>query len=201
MLQRRAIDDSSQNSHQHSHQHSHQRRCVARIVTLFPLFNDSCSHECIFLALCRIEMPIVADSLCKVEVSLKQAHQLHANESTDRFTDRQNDEKIDHCIDDVIEADSLIDLLIEEIDFELAIVAGSLVARERMIRFTGEQSDESEQVIALRIDVIEAGSLLIQTYYIVELVSFVDRLNQEINRCLPLQQAHFECRSSRLTIE
>ncbi len=30
----------------------------------------------------------------------------------------------------VIEADSLIDLLIEEIDFELVIVAGSLVARE-----------------------------------------------------------------------
>ncbi len=30
----------------------------------------------------------------------------------------------------VIEAGSLIDLLIKEIDFELAIVAGSLVARE-----------------------------------------------------------------------
>ncbi len=30
----------------------------------------------------------------------------------------------------VIEADSLIDLLIEEIDFELVIVADSLVARE-----------------------------------------------------------------------
>jgi len=39
---------------------------------------------------------------------------------------------------DVIEADSLIDLLIEEIDFELVIVAGSLVACERMIRFTDE---------------------------------------------------------------
>ena len=43
-----------------------------------------------------------------------------------------------HHIDDVIEADSLIDLLIEEIDFELVIVADSLVARERMIRFTDE---------------------------------------------------------------
>ncbi len=182
MLQRRAIDDSSQNSHQHSHQHSYQRRCVARIVTLPLFFNDSCSHECIFLALCRIEMPIVAGSLCEIEVSLKQAHQLHANESTDRFTDRQNDvsrqiialtkdvivadslvacecmirftdeqndEKIDHCIDNVIEADSLIDLLIEEIDFELVIVADSLVAHERMIRFTDEQNDESEQIIAL----------------------------------------------------
>jgi len=39
---------------------------------------------------------------------------------------------------DVIEADSLIDLLIEEIDFELVIVADSLVAREHMIRFTDE---------------------------------------------------------------
>ncbi len=36
----------------------------------------------------------------------------------------------------VIEADSLIDLLIKEIDFELVIVADSLVARECMIRFT-----------------------------------------------------------------
>ena len=127
-------------------------------------------------------MPIVADSLCEVEVSLKQAHQLHANESADRFTDRQsdvnrqiialtedvivadslvarecmirftdeqNDKKIDHRIDSVIEAGSLIDLLIEEIDFGLVIVADSLVARERMIRFTDEQDDESEQTIAL----------------------------------------------------
>ncbi len=44
----------------------------------------------------------------------------------------------DQLLTGVIEADSLIDLLIEEIDFELVIVAGSLVARERMIRFTGE---------------------------------------------------------------
>ena len=63
-------------------------------------------------------------------------------------------------IECVIEAGSLIDLLIEEIDFELVIVAGSLVACERMTRFTGGQSDESEQIIALRIDVIEAGSLV-----------------------------------------
>ncbi len=40
--------------------------------------------------------------------------------------------------DRVIEADSLVDLLIEEIDFELVIVADSLVACERMIRFTDE---------------------------------------------------------------
>ncbi len=193
MPQRRAIGDSSQDSHQYSHQHSHQhsyqRRCVARIVTLPPPFNDSCSHECIFLALCKIEMPIVAGSLCEVEVSLKQAHQLHAYESTDRFTGRQsdvnrqiialtkdvivagslvarecmirftggqNDEKIDHRIDSVIEAGSLIDLLIEEIDFELVIVADSLVARERMIRFTDEQDDESEQAIALTMPLKQA---------------------------------------------
>ncbi len=34
--------------------------------------------------------------------------------------------------------------------------------------------------------VIKADSLLIQIYYIVELVSFVDWLNQEINCCLSL---------------
>jgi len=38
---------------------------------------------------------------------------------------------------DAIEAGSLVDLLIEEVDFGLAIVAGSLVARGRMARFTG----------------------------------------------------------------
>ncbi len=38
--------------------------------------------------------------------------------------------------DRAIEADSLVDLLIEEIDFGLAIVAGSLVAHERLTRFT-----------------------------------------------------------------
>jgi len=36
----------------------------------------------------------------------------------------------------VIEADSLVDLLIEEINFRLVIVAGSLFACERRIRFT-----------------------------------------------------------------
>ena len=40
--------------------------------------------------------------------------------------------------DRVIEADSLVNLLIEEIDFELVIVANSLVAHERLIRFTDE---------------------------------------------------------------
>ena len=40
--------------------------------------------------------------------------------------------------DCVIEADSLVDLLIEEIDFELVIVADSLVAHECLIRFTDE---------------------------------------------------------------
>ncbi len=40
--------------------------------------------------------------------------------------------------DRVIEADSLVDLLIEEIDFELVIVVGSLVAHERLTRFTDE---------------------------------------------------------------
>ena len=92
-------------------------------------------------------MPIVAGSLV-------------ARECMTRSTGEQNDEKIDHRIDSVIEADSLIDLLIEEIDFELVIVADSLVACERMIRFTDEQNDESEQIIALRIDVIEADSLV-----------------------------------------
>jgi len=36
--------------------------------------------------------------------------------------------------DRVIEADSLVNLLIEEIDFELVIVADSLVAHERVDR-------------------------------------------------------------------
>ncbi len=38
----------------------------------------------------------------------------------------------------VIEANSLIDLLIEEINFELIIVADSLVACECIIRFIDE---------------------------------------------------------------
>jgi len=33
----------------------------------------------------------------------------------------------------------------------------------------------------------EAGSLLVQAYYIVGLVPFVDRLNQEVNRCLSVR--------------
>ena len=41
----------------------------------------------------------------------------------------------DNC---VIEADSLVDLLIKEIDFELVIVADSLVAHEHLTRFTDE---------------------------------------------------------------
>ncbi len=41
----------------------------------------------------------------------------------------------DDCI---IKADSLVDLLIEEINFELIIVANSLVACECMIRFIDE---------------------------------------------------------------
>ena len=37
----------------------------------------------------------------------------------------------------IIEADSLVDLLLEEIDYRLVIEAGSLVAREREVdRFT-----------------------------------------------------------------
>ena len=40
--------------------------------------------------------------------------------------------------DRVIEADSLVDLLIEEIDFELVIVTDSLVTHECLIRFTDE---------------------------------------------------------------
>ena len=82
------------------------------------------------------------------------------NEQMNQFTDEQNDEKINHCIDNVIEANSLIDLLIKEINFELIIVADSLVACEYMIRFTDEQNDESEQIIALRINIIEANSLV-----------------------------------------
>ena len=84
------------------------------------------------------------------------AGSLVARECMTRFTDEQNDEKIDHRIDSVIEAGSLIDLLIEKVDFELVIVADSLVARERMIRFTDEQSDESEQAIALMMSLKQA---------------------------------------------
>ncbi len=56
----------------------------------------------------------------------------------DRFTDRSSDEsrQIIALTKNVIEADSLVDLLIEEINFRLVIEAGSLFARERRIRFT-----------------------------------------------------------------
>ena len=56
----------------------------------------------------------------------------------DRFTDRSSDESrwIIALMKNVIEADSLIDLLIEEINFRLVIVADSLFACERIIRFT-----------------------------------------------------------------
>ncbi len=55
-----------------------------------------------------------------------------------RFTDRLSDEsrQIIALTKNVIEADSLVDLLIEEINFRLVIVADSLFARERRIRFT-----------------------------------------------------------------
>ncbi len=50
----------------------------------------------------------------------------------------------------IIEADSLVDLLIEKIDYRLALEADSLVAREREIdRFTDRQNDVSRQIIAL----------------------------------------------------
>ena len=158
MLQRRVIDDSSQNSHQHSY----QRRCVARIITLLSFFNDSCSHECILLALCRIEMSIVADSLCKVKVSLKQTHQLHANESTDQFTDRQSD------------VSRQVIALTKDV-----IVADSLVAHECMIRFTDEQSDE--KIIALTLSVIVADSLVAYEC----MIRFTNEQNDEkIDHCI-----------------
>ena len=61
----------------------------------------------------------------------------------------------------IIEADSLVDLLIEEINYRLVIEADSLVACEREVdRFTDRQSDESRNVIALTKSVIEADSLV-----------------------------------------
>ncbi len=53
----------------------------------------------------------------------------------------------------IIKADSLVNLLIKEINSDY---------------------------------VIEADSLLIQIYYIVKLVLFIDQLNQKINHCLSL---------------
>ncbi len=57
----------------------------------------------------------------------------------DRFTGRSSDEGrwVIALTKGVIEAGSLVDLLIEEINFRLAIVAGSLFACGRRIRFTG----------------------------------------------------------------
>ncbi len=61
----------------------------------------------------------------------------------------------------IIEEDSLVDLLIEEINYRLVIEADSLVACEREInRFTDRQSDESRYVIALMKSIIEADSLV-----------------------------------------
>ncbi len=56
----------------------------------------------------------------------------------DRFTDRSSDESkwVIALTKSVIEADSLVDLLIEKINFRLVIVADSLFACERRIRFT-----------------------------------------------------------------
>ncbi len=56
----------------------------------------------------------------------------------DRFTDRSNDESrwVIALTKNVIEAGSLVNLLIEEINFRLVIVAGSLFACERRTRFT-----------------------------------------------------------------
>ena len=68
-----------------------------------------------------------------------EADSLVARErEVDRFTDRSSDESrwIIALTKSVIEADSLVDLLIEEINFRLVIVAGSLFACERRIRFT-----------------------------------------------------------------
>ena len=80
----------------------------------------------------------------------------------DRFTDRQNDENryVITLTKSVIEADSLVDLLIEEINYRLVIEADSLVACKREVdRFTDRQSDESRQIIALTKSVIVADSL------------------------------------------
>ena len=82
----------------------------------------------------------------------------------------------------IIEADSLVDLLIEEINYRLVIEAGSLVARKREVdRFTDRQSDESRYVIALTKSVIEADSL-------------VDLLIEEINfRLVIVADSLFAC--------
>ena len=63
------------------------------------------------------------------------------------------------------------------------------------------------QVYFFLSNVIEADSLLIRVYYIVELVLFVDWFNQEINHCLLIhvcnasQSLFCSCHWSRLTVE
>ena len=80
----------------------------------------------------------------------------------DRSTGRQGDEGryVIALTESAIEAGSLVDLLIEEVGYRLAIEAGSLVAREREVdRSTGRQGDGGRQVIALTKSAIVAGSL------------------------------------------
>ncbi len=115
-------------------------------------------------------MIIEADSLVDLlieEINYRlviEADSLVARErEVDRFTGRQSDESryVIALTKSVIEADSLVDLLIKEIDYRLVIEADSLVAREREVdRFTDRQSDESRYVIALTKSVIEADSLI-----------------------------------------
>ncbi len=115
-------------------------------------------------------MIIEADSLVdllieKIDYRLViEAGSLVARErEVNRFTDRQSDESryVIALTKNVIEADSLVDLLIEEINYRLVIEADSLVAREREVdRFTDRQSDENRYVIALTKSVIEADSLI-----------------------------------------
>ncbi len=114
-------------------------------------------------------MIIEADSLVDLlieEINYRlviEADSLVACErEVDRFTDRQSDESryVIALTKNVIEADSLVDLLIKEINYRLVIEADSLVAREREVdRFIDRQSDESRYVIALTKSVIEADSL------------------------------------------
>ena len=114
-------------------------------------------------------MSIVADSLVDLlieEIDYRlviEADSLVARErEVDRFTDRQNDESryVIALTKSVIEADSLVNLLIEEINYRLVIEADSLVACEREVdQFTDRQNDEGKYIIALTKSVIEADSL------------------------------------------
>ena len=95
-------------------------------------------------------------------VAIEAGSLVACEHEVDRFTGRQNDEGryVIALTKNVIEADSLVDLLIEEVDYRLAIEAGSLVACEREVdRFTDRQSDEGRQIIALTKSVIVADSL------------------------------------------